>query len=664
VIAPDLDAIPDFLTALPRWLLWRNESRRGKRTKVPKTISNMDAASTRPTTWSQFARVASVLRRQPALFDGPGIVLGELDTGEHLCGCDLDCCLADGALADWAMPFVGTLLTYGEVSPSGNGLKFFFRCRGEDAHKARVAFGFNGTAWGCKRTISANGADHGPAVEVYLGPGRFFCVTGSQWPLSPDHVALFDLAVLLRLAERVRVVAGGRKKSRDNSRSAIAYRKGRALRRQGKSFEEMCAALGGDPETADWYREKGNERQLRRIWDSAAQPAWLDRCQKNDKGAPRSNLANAMLALREAPELRELCAYDEMACVPFLLRQVPGAYCDAAELPRVVRDEDVTAVQEWMQLAGLVMVGKDTVHQAVDLCAHETAFHPVRRYLDGLRWDGERRLGGWLNAYLGVEHGPYASAIGTMFMVGMVARVFEPGCKADYMLVLEGPQGTLKSTACGILAGQWFSDHLPELRGDAVRVTQHLRGKWLIEVAELHAMSKAETAELKAFLTRTHERYIPKYGRREVIEPRTCLFIGTTNKDAYLRDETGGRRFWPVRVTLIDTEALARDRDHLFAEAVALYRQGTQWWPDQDFEAEHIKPQQEARYEADAWEELVATYLASQVQTTVWEVAREALFFEPSRIGTADQHRITKVLETLGWVRGQRQKTARVWVHP
>jgi len=396
-----------------------------------------------------------------------------------------------------------------------------------------------------------------------------------------------------------------------------------------------------------------------------SQHSWLGQLELDSQAEPRGNLANAMIALREAPELRGLFAYDEMMAAPILTGHVPKTVIEHEEWPfrrRPLRDADVSAVQEWIQRNGIDKISKDTTHQAVDLRATERAFHPVRQWLGMLDWDETPRLDTWLNVYLGADDTPYTRGIGAMFLIAMVARVMEPGCKADYMMILEGKQGLRKSTACAILGGQWFSDNLPDIRSAGKDVPQHINGKWLIEVAEMSALDKSEAAALKAFITRSVERYRPSFGRKEVIQPRQCVFVGTTNKEAYLRDETGGRRFWPVKVNKIDTDALVRDRDQLFAEAYCCFLGGIQWWPDQKFEAEHIAPEQEARYEADAWEEAIGGYLRGVSRTTVLDVARNALHIDTPKLGTADQRRISAILERLRWERGARgNKGERFW---
>jgi predicted P-loop ATPase len=216
-----------------------------------------------------------------------------------------------------------------------------------------------------------------------------------------------------------------------------------------------------------------------------------------------------------------------------------------------------------------------------------------------------------------------------MFLVMMVARILNPGCKADYMLVLEGPQGTLKSTACKILAGPWFSDAVPDLRASSKDVAAHLNGKWLIELAEMCALDKAEASALKAFITRTTERYRPP---------------------------------WPVTVGKVSDSALAESRDQLFAEAIHLFHAATPWWPTATFEKQFIAPEQEARYEPDAWEDAVADFLKTQSRATILGVARNALFLTTDRIGTADQRRGRAAMLRLGWTEGKRGTGTRWWV--
>jgi predicted P-loop ATPase len=407
-------------------------------------------------------------------------------------------------------------------------------------------------------------------------------------------------------------------------------------------------------------RNSGNGKQHHPRKDL---PPWLSGAVCDDRGAALSILSNVMIALRNQPEIADAFTFDEMLRASMLTQALPviGRPADLGPYPRPVRDTDATQVQEWLQREALPRITKDMTFQAIEHRARARSFHPVRDYLNDLARDRKPRLDAWLSVYLGAEASEYTQAIGRMFLVAMVARVSKPGCQADYMLVLEGDQGGYKSSACGILAGEWFSDSLPDIHDKDAK--QHLRGKWLIEVAELSAIGRAETEHLKAFITRREERYRPSYGHLEVIEPRQCLFIGTTNKTAYLRDETGGRRFWPVKVGVIDLDALRHDRDQLFAEAVHLYRSGASWWPDAAFEREHIKPQQNERFEIDPWDDLIADFLATTDRVRVTDIACNVLGLDRGKVGTGDQRRITAVLSDHGWTRVRDWK-GRAFVKP
>jgi predicted P-loop ATPase len=190
-----------------------------------------------------------------------------------------------------------------------------------------------------------------------------------------------------------------------------------------------------------------------------------------------------------------------------------------------------------------------------------------------------------------------------------------------------------------------------------------LRGKLVIEVSEMHAYSRAATAHLKAFISRTHEKYRQPYARRETTEPRQCTFICTTNENTYLRDATGGRRFWPIATGEIDTTRLKADVGQLYAEAVALYHTGIDWWPTQDFENRLAAAEQLDRCEVnEVWESTIETYLKGKVEVTVGEIATECLMLERAQVGTRHHRDIADVLRHMGWIQAKRTGKRRPWV--
>jgi virulence-associated protein E len=213
--------------------------------------------------------------------------------------------------------------------------------------------------------------------------------------------------------------------------------------------------------------------------------------------------------------------------------------------------------------------GRQFMEDALRLECLDHTFDPVREYLDGLKWDGVPRIDGWLTRYCGADDTPLNRAFGRKWLVAGVRRVRQPGCKFDTMLVLEGYQGQGKSTLLLILAGgdENFSD--AEIIGDDKKEQQEaVQGVWIYEIGELEGMTKHDVTSIKLFLSKTHDRARPAFGRARVDRARRCVFAGTTNDDKYLRDTTGNRRVWPVKVRgLIDLDAVRRDRDQLWAEA-------------------------------------------------------------------------------------------------
>jgi predicted P-loop ATPase len=400
-------------------------------------------------------------------------------------------------------------------------------------------------------------------------------------------------------------------------------------------------------------------------------------------------LANLVTTLVHCPAWAGVLWYDLFRSVVRVTRRPPwhpddgpGAATDASD---EWTDADDGRLACWLARRLDVKVPSKLAAEAVMLAARRAARHPVREYLAGLTWDQTPRLGTWLQTYLGAparagEGQPgqapeYLAGIGTKFLVSLVARVFVPGCQVDHMPVLEGAQGAGKTSAAKALVPhpEWFAT-LWQSAGD-VEAAKAVRGRWLLEMGELDALSRAEVSRVKRFISETADLYRDSYGRRTEKTPRQCAFIGTVNPDGqgYLRDPTGNRRFWPVVCgARIDVDALARDRDQLWAEAVVRYQAGTTWWPGRD-EAkllDELAHEQRERMERDPWEETVAAYLtplAERWAADARERERQGRFPEdPPGVTTgdllchigkpkpdwtrADQTRVGCILSRLGWV--------------
>lgn len=293
------------------------------------------------------------------------------------------------------------------------------------------------------------------------------------------------------------------------------------------------------------------------------------------------------------------------------------------------------------------------IQDAIQILCIENSFDPVRNYLDGLMWDGRPRLETWLIEYMGSDDTPLNRAIGTIMLIAAVRRVRSPGCKFDTMVVLEGEQGTGKSTALNVLAGgENFSDQTllgqsPQQQAEA------LEGVWIYEVAELSGLKHTDVTYVKSFASRQVDQLRPAYGRNKERWYRRCILVGTTNDDAYLKDETGNRRFLPVKTGEIDLEGLRLDRDQLWAEAARMEADGHPITLPRELWGVAAETQKQ-RMPSDPCLDVLAD-IQGEISQGAERISTKALFGEGYlNIATAQRQdfhnkRLASVMRKLGW---------------
>jgi len=329
-------------------------------------------------------------------------------------------------------------------------------------------------------------------------------------------------------------------------------------------------------------------------------PPWLAPFWDSEKGRWLVSRKLVIKALENDPDLQGVLAYNELSNTLQARRAWPWQHGKAGDITDAV---DLLLGQYLSTTYGLPSIPRAALTEAIQTVAHSQRFHPVRDYLGGLQWDGKPRVDKWLIHALGESletltpsMAEYLSLVGRCWILGMVYRVMQPGCKFDYCPVLEGVGGLRKSTMVEVLGSTPFYSDTPFEVGRGKEAQEQVAGLWIYEIAEMTHFSKAEVGAIKAFISSKVDRYRVAYGQTVQAFDRQCVLVGTTNESTYLYDRTGNRRFWPIPVRkVINIEWLAKYRDLLFAEAYALYLEGAAYTPTPDQERRLFQPMQEAR---------------------------------------------------------------------
>ena len=377
---------------------------------------------------------------------------------------------------------------------------------------------------------------------------------------------------------------------------------------------------------------------------------------KTQAGIPKAHLANFARILEKDSRWRGRLTYNEFSHEVLL---------DG----KLVDDLKVLELSRWCGDVYGAHTGRiNCVHQAIELVAHQEAFHPVLDYLCSLSWDGEPRINRFATDYLGAEDTLLNSTFGRKLLLSAVARVGHPGCKVDTMPILVGPQGVGKSTALRCLAvrSEWFCDTPVDIRSKDFFM--NFRGVWLYELSELSSLSRANANRIKSILSSAVDRYRPPYGRCTIAVPRQVVFGGTTNQERFLRDDTGERRFWPLRVGTINLDKIVKDRDQLWAEALQAAELGAIWHLTRDEEELHAQMVEGFKV-VHPWTTPIADWLRSRHQFfRVSDVLTGALDLDISRRRPVDEQQVVTILRQLGCEsKGQKRlkgKLGRWWASP
>lgn len=633
-----------------RWVLWNLEEVNGRSTKVPYSVQGKHASSTDASTWTDYK---TAKRANEVFGSGIGIVFTPAET---LLGIDIDHVINEKGIIEHAEAetikrLIKEADTYTEVSPSGTGLHLYL---GLDAPLRLVA------------------SKHAP-FEAYTS-GRFFTYTEDSYPakgkaksirtVSPEE-ALGILKIIgypWGKGEPVAGMTAGELLEAPHFTDEeilprmFASKNGAAIQ---ALYEGDLSAYDNDHSRADaaflnhlafWSGKHGG--QMERVWLASplgARPKTQN--PKNRKNYVLRSIEGAIKNCKETYKVRVVSDEDETLGVDFLyligakgtklysqntenmcriLRQHEDyagrfrydEFTQTFEMQaknaagvlswRPFEDSDAIDVQTGIQILYPFFrkVGKEMVYDAIVKVSKEARYDSALDYLRGVKWDRKARLDSWLTLAYGAPDDAYHKAVAANWFKGMVKRIAQPGCKFDYVLVLEGEQGSKKSTSLHVLGSvgkqSWHVE--TTMSTDSKDFFMQFQGKAIVEFSEGETLSRTEVKKMKAIITMQSDKFREPYARISIDHPRRCAFAMTTNQEQYLKDETGNRRWLPVRVVKdeADIEWLESNRDQLYAEAY--HRVIVMTESVHDFPKAETKAQQDSRRISDPNEDRIADW--------------------------------------------------------
>ncbi len=671
-----------------RWVNYRIETRKGKTTKLPYSIDGRLASSTDEKTWADY-EIAYAVSKQVGIVFTPA---------QNLLGIDIDHCLQNNEIVHEQKESIEKLLaladTYTEISPSGEGLHLFLSLESPLALSSNKRSPFEAYTSGRYFTVTANAYRGAKKVRTITTEEalEILAVIGYPWKkladeLSPQSPLLYTPARLTDDQVLTKMFA-----SKNGTKIRELYLTDPSGMKDVSSLDmSLCSHL------AFWTGKDAD--QMERLWLESALAKRQKTTMRKDY---RQRTISAAIAScseiyesramkvekavdEEAPELDLLFVLDSKANKVFIqntenmcriLRHHPSfagqfrydAFKNIYEINsttsknllewRVLEDNDAVEIQTKISIlfsSYFGKVGKDMIYDAIIKVSKENTIDSAIDYIRSIKWDGKARLDTWLSRVYGVPEDTYHRAAGANWLKGLVKRIVLPGCKFDFVLVLEGEQGSKKSTSLAILGGDWHVE--TAMSTESKDFFMQFQGKAVVEFSEGETLSRTEVKRMKAIITMQSDKYRPPYERTSQDFPRRCVFAMTTNQTEYLKDETGNRRWLPVAVVRdqADIEWLADNRDQLFAEAY--HRIFNQHETIYEFPKEETLAMQSSRRIHDENTDLIADWYYNKLSDpdrdkgiTIHMVYRDALNggFNTRPLDRYNEMKIAEVLKLLG----------------